>query len=235
LKLRVYVVDDEPAICEMVGDVLSAAGIEAVTESQSARAAQRLLKEKFDAVFLDLRMPVPDGYQLAKTIRAGGFNQRSPIVLITGDDNPKVLRLGYEAGGNFFLFKPFDRRGLLRMVRASQEFIEREKRRFQRVPMRLPVRLESKSERLDGLTLDLSLNGMLVEAGRLLAANTPVEVSFHPPDAKSPVHIKASVLRVIGKNRMALIFNSMAPADNEALHRFLLPLILTQMEAGETR
>ncbi len=232
MKLRVYVVDDDAGICRLVNLVFTAAGIETLTEVNSRKAADRLNREKFDAVFLDLRMPAPDGFVLARKVRSGGFNQRSPIVLITGDDDPKVLRQGYEAGGNFFLFKPFDRGGLLRMVRASQEFIEREKRRFQRIAMSMPATLVAKDRRIEAMTLDVSLNGMLVEAAPTIPAGTPVEISFTPPDARRPLKIQASILRVIGQNRMALVYHSISPADNDTLHEFLLPLILTQLSAA---
>ncbi len=234
MKIRIYLVDDEPSICEMVQMVLVSAGIDVTTETSSAKAAARIPKEKFDAVFLDIRMPEPDGLQLARIQRAGGFNQRSPIVMITGDDDPTVLRQGYEAGGNFFLFKPFDRRGLLRMVRASQDFIEREKRRFQRVPMRIPITIESKDSKIEAMTVDMSLNGMLAETSRVLPDGTPVELSILLPEAKAPLKIKARVLRVIGKDRLAILYQGMSPADSGALHQFMLPLILSEMGGEAT-
>ena len=54
---RVLVVDDNPVICELIQEVLSSADMEAFTLTDSSQAALHLAREKFDAVFLDERMP----------------------------------------------------------------------------------------------------------------------------------------------------------------------------------
>lgn len=87
---RVLVVDDEPMLCELIHDVLTSAEIEAVPISNSAQASILLLEEKFDAVFLDIRMPAPDGLELARQIRTSGLNQTTPIVMITGEEDRAV-------------------------------------------------------------------------------------------------------------------------------------------------
>jgi len=229
MKMRIYLVDDEPAVCSVVQRLLAGAGIDTITESNSSRAAARIPKEKFDAVFLDVRMPAPDGLELARIQRAGGFNMHTPIVMISGDNDPKVLRKGYEAGGNFFLFKPFDRRGLLRIVRASQEYIQREKRRFQRVPVSLPITIKTKDEKIDAMTVDMSLNGLLAQSPRVVPDGAAVELSLILPDTKVAIKIKAKILRMTGKDRLAILFQGMEQEDSDALHQFMLPLILAEM------
>ena len=115
-RTRILVVDDEPALCELVEAVLQGAGMEAHSVSSSEQAIERLLKQKYDAVFLDVWMPAPDGFEVAQRMRASGFNQKTPLVMITGDADPGVLKRGFESGANYFLFKPIDRRGLLRFA-----------------------------------------------------------------------------------------------------------------------
>jgi DNA-binding response OmpR family regulator len=227
-KTRILVVDDEPALCELIETVLTSAGMEVQAIAESAKAADVLEKEKFDAVFLDVRMPSPSGIELAQRMRASGFNQRTPVVMITGDADPSLLKRGFEAGANFFLFKPVDRRGLLRLVRASQGSIQHERRRFQRVPVACKVALEYKGQRLQGNTVDLSLNGMLVETNGALPTNARPDITLHLT-VGSPLRTRGLVVRTTGQ-RMGVLLDAMGTLESSRLQDFLLPLILAAME-----
>lgn len=231
-RTRILVVDDEPALCELVEAVLLGAGMEASSVSSSQQAIERLMKEKYDAVFLDVWMPAPDGFEVAQRMRSAGFNQKTPLVMITGDADPGVLKRGFESGANYFLFKPIDRRGLLRLVRATQGSIQNEKRRFQRVGVRCKVTVSSGSERVDGHTLDVSLNGVLVEASRAFDQNAGVDVEIKLP-AGAPVRARGRVMRKID-NRMGILLDNMQSNESARLQEFLLPLILSAIEQEAT-
>ncbi len=132
MPAKVLVVDDDPITCELIEEVLGSVGIDAHALTDSNPAAACLEEEKFDAVFLDVRMPPPDGIELARRMRASGINQKTLIVMITGEQDRAFLTRAFELGANFVLFKPVDRHGLLRLIRATQGSIERERRRFSR-------------------------------------------------------------------------------------------------------
>lgn len=117
---RVLIVDDDPLVCELVKEVLTSVEMDAVTLTESKEAASRLAKEKFQAVFLDVHMPHPGGIELAGQIRASGMNRSTPIVIITGEDDRTALTDAFNAGANFFLYKPIDRHRLLRLMRIAQ-------------------------------------------------------------------------------------------------------------------
>lgn len=227
-RTRILVVDDEPMVCELVEAVLTAAGMEVHSMHTSAAAAERLQKEKFDAVFLDVRMPAPDGIELTTQIRASGFNRKTPIVMITGDADPSVLKRGFAAGANFFLFKPVDRRGLLRLVRATQGSIQHEKRRFQRVAVQCKTTLELKGQRLEGTTVDVSLNGLLVQSYEVMPVGSRPDITLHLPSA-GLLRTKALVVRT-NETRMGLLLDSLGAAESSRLQEFLLPLILAAMD-----
>jgi CheY-like chemotaxis protein len=225
---RILVVDDEPALCELIETVLTSAGMDVRSFTSSAAVVELLKKEKFDAVFLDVHMPAPSGTEVARQMRTAGFNMKTPIVMITGDSDPNVLKKGFEAGANFFLFKPVDRRGLLRLVRATQGSILNEKRRFQRVGVTCPILVECKGQRAKGRTIDLSLSGVLVETEQVFEAGARVEMILEIPSTP-PLRIRGSVVRK-GDTRMGILFDQLATTDSGKLQDFLLPLILAQME-----
>jgi PleD family two-component response regulator len=132
MSTKVLIVEDSLALCELIREVLIADGIDARGITDSTQAASCLTNEKFDAVFLDVHMPPPDGIELARQMRGSGPNQGTPIVIITGEKDSGLMARAFQAGANLFLFKPVDRMKLLRIMRIIQEPIEREKQRLNR-------------------------------------------------------------------------------------------------------
>jgi CheY-like chemotaxis protein len=221
------VVDDDPALCGLVQEVLAGVGLEVLALTDSETASRHLSREKFDAVFLDVRMPAPDGVELARRARTSGYNQKTPIVMLTGDNDPAMQNRCFEAGANFFLYKPFDRQRLLRILRVTQGSIQQERRRFQRVQVRCRVTIESRGEQVSGSSLDMSLNGVLVQASKAFPVGSPVSLTIELKKGSAPVHCSGKVARTIGDDCMGVHLERIAPGDSERMQDFLLPLILS--------
>ncbi len=232
---RVLVVEDDPIVCAFIQEVLSSAEMEAHALTDSTQAAARLREEKFDAVFLDVRMPPPDGIELARQMRTSGLNRATPIVIITGEEDRGVMTRAFQAGANFFLYKPVDRTRLLQLIRVTQGSIQHERRRFRRVKVSCKVSIESGQDRLNGRTLDLSLNGMLVQVTRVLPVGSLVHVSLELSPATSSVRAAARVVRVVGDDCMGLQLENAGMAESERLQEFLLPLISAAMNQDPAR
>jgi CheY-like chemotaxis protein len=230
---RVLVVEDDPITCELIQEVLTSAEIEAHAVTDSTQAATRLRENKFDAAFLDVHMPSPDGIELARQIRASSLNQKTVIVMITGEGDQRIMTRAFQSGANFFLFKPVDRQVLLRLIRVTQGPIERERRRFTRVNISRRVSIQLGEDRLQCTTLDLSVNGMLVQASRVLPVGSLVQMSLELDPRKPALNAAARVVRLVGEDRMGLQLENVRPADSERLQEFLFPLILA--ETGKSR
>jgi DNA-binding response OmpR family regulator len=129
MQRRALIVDDELVICDLIGKVLNAAGMEALTLTRSTEAPGLLEEGKFDVVFLDLHMASPDGIELARLMRSSRFNRMTSIVLISDDQRPSAVSIGFAAGANFFIYKPIDTNRLRKLVYATQGNMEHERRR----------------------------------------------------------------------------------------------------------
>ena len=224
MATRVLVVDDDPATCELIQEVLVSAEIDCLALTRSERASTHLAREKFDAIFLDVNMPAPDGIELTRKIRSGGLNASTPIMVITGEDDRGLLARAFSSGANFFLYKPIDRHDILRLLRATHGSIENEKRRFRRVNVRGKVSIACGSERLTGSTLDVSLGGVFVQASHMLPLGSVTRVSI---DLKSEaaLTVSARVLRVAGEDCMRMQFDNLGVKEAKRLQDFLLPLL----------
>jgi PAS domain S-box-containing protein len=111
LDARILVTDDNEAIQQLMGVHLSRAGAEVVTALNGKEALDRAREageqgRPFDAVIMDMQMPVLDGYEAVRRLRAGGFS--APIVAVTAyamsEDREECLRLGCDD----FISKPIE-------------------------------------------------------------------------------------------------------------------------------
>ena len=102
---KILVVDDEPAVCDMLKKFLALKGYEAIIALSGKEAIEKLEREKPDAVFLDIIMPGMDGEEVLKKIRESDKN--IGIVMITAlRDMPSAERC-LELGANDYITKPF--------------------------------------------------------------------------------------------------------------------------------
>ena len=228
MQRRGLIVDDEPLVCQMIGKVLNSAGMEALTLTRSTEAPEILGEGKFDVVFLDLHMPSPDGIELARQMRNSRFNRTTPIILISDDQRPSALSVGFAAGASFFLYKPIDKDRLLKLVRATQGAMEHERRRTRRVPIQSKVRLKLGEEEFEGETVDVSMSGLLVRAPRIAPLGSSLRMSLHLSQRMRPIVAAGSVVRIVGGNQMGIQLDQLNFRDSDRLQEFLLHSIPTE-------
>lgn len=116
--LKLLIVDDNPVNCKLAAIMLKRAGHEVDLASDGAQAVAMVEAQGFDAILMDVQMPVMNGLEATRRIRAMADQARCtiPIIAITanamqGEDKPC-----YEAGMNAYVTKPIDRASLLAAV-----------------------------------------------------------------------------------------------------------------------
>ncbi len=102
---RILVVDDDRAIRDILSDVLSFMGFSVVVARSGNEGFDLFLKDRFDLVLTDLRMPGMDGWDLAFHVKDRAPN--TPVVLITGQQKEEVMESDKGDRVDFVLFKPF--------------------------------------------------------------------------------------------------------------------------------
>jgi CheY-like chemotaxis protein len=110
------VVDDAPDIALMLAFYLKRAGYRAVPVFSSSEALDAARLEHFDVVISDIGLPVMDGYELARQLRALEDYLATPMIAVTGfseyDDKEKALSAGFNA----HVRKPVDPTKLVELV-----------------------------------------------------------------------------------------------------------------------
>jgi DNA-binding response OmpR family regulator len=106
MGLRVLLVDDEEDIVEVIQDRLEAYGFTVVTARTGAEALRTLSMERFDGVFLDVKMPEMGGIEALEEIRKR--DQKIPIIIITSSSTRESAVEALAKGANDFVLKPFE-------------------------------------------------------------------------------------------------------------------------------
>ncbi len=225
MQKRALIVDDETATCQLVEKVLSSVGIESLVMTRSTEAVDILREGEFSVIFLGFRMAAPDGAELTRQMRSSGFNRMTPVVLMSDDQTPHAMSQGFEAGASFFLYKPIDRERLLRLVGTTQGSVGQERRRTRRVPLKSKVQLGIGGEQIDCETVDVSMEGMLVNIAKTLPLGSSVNIVLHLSLGVQPVVGAGCVVRLLGPHQMGIHLGSLALAESQRLQEFLLPLI----------
>jgi two-component system OmpR family response regulator/two-component system alkaline phosphatase synthesis response regulator PhoP len=115
---RVLLVEDDPAIRELVELHLSLEGLSVLAVGDGNEALALARAEPFDLIVLDLMLPGLDGVTVCRAIRRDSRNGDAPILMLTArrDEADKVL--GLDSGADDYLTKPFGVRELVARVRA---------------------------------------------------------------------------------------------------------------------
>jgi two-component system, OmpR family, response regulator MtrA len=115
MKARVLVVDDDPALAEMLTIVLRGEGFDTAVVAEGNRALPALRELRPDLVLLDLMLPGINGIDVCKAIRA---ESGVPIVMLTAKSDTVDIVLGLESGADDYVVKPFKPKELVARVRA---------------------------------------------------------------------------------------------------------------------
>jgi len=115
---RVLIVDDEPAIRDMVAFALRTGGFEPVAAADAMEAQTAIADRLPDLILLDWMLPGTSGLELARRWRREALTREVPIIMLTarGEENDRVG--GLEAGVDDYVVKPFSTRELLARIRA---------------------------------------------------------------------------------------------------------------------
>src|SRR5512139_872642 len=152
----ILIVEDEPAIREMVAMALERAGFAVVQAASAAEAERRLADGLPDLMVLDWMMPGVSGIELARRLRRDDYTKQVPIIMLTARGEEDDLVRGFDAGADDYLTKPFSPRELVARIRAVLR---------RAVPSGEEGVLEAGSLRLDMESHRVSAGGEVVEMG----------------------------------------------------------------------
>ena len=163
---KVLVVEDDPAVRDVVAHALAREGMEVKVLGDGETALEHLREtEPFDLMILDVMLPEMDGISLCRKLREGDAGPALtgvPIIMLTARDDETSVVVGLEVGADDYVTKPFRPRELVSRVRAH---------------LRRQQQLAARSAADE--TLKLEFPGLEVDRfrRRVLAGGDPVELT----------------------------------------------------------
>ncbi|MDO4908641.1 MAG: MtrAB system response regulator MtrA [Corynebacterium sp.] len=149
---RILVVDDDPAISEMLTIVLESEGFHPVAITDGGIAVATAQELKPDLILLDLMLPGMNGIDICRAIRQ---TSDVPIVMLTAKTDTVDVVLGLESGADDYITKPFKPKELVARIRARLRRNDKQEGEFLRVGD-LDIDVPGHIVRRDGIELNLT-------------------------------------------------------------------------------
>jgi two-component system alkaline phosphatase synthesis response regulator PhoP len=114
-RRKILVVDDEPKVCELIKAYLEKDGYEVILAGDGKSAVEKARSHKPDLIVLDLNLPVMDGMEVFRTVKA---ISDIPVIMVTARDDEVDKIVGLQLGADDYVTKPFSPRELAARVTA---------------------------------------------------------------------------------------------------------------------
>src|SRR6185436_1423235 len=201
--MRVLVIDDDQAVCEVFGEFLHEIGHESVIAHTAETALDTLSSERPDAVLLDVCLPGMSGLDFMKleTVR----DLRVPILVISGRATESQAQEAMRAGAFDFIGKPVALRRLQEALacfetpaprkRSADESAD-DRRRAPRAMLSLPVQIREQSGDVwESTSVNLSASGIKVRANGARRAGGVATLSITLPESHTQLEIPSILVR----------------------------------------
>ncbi|MEB3343526.1 response regulator [Okeania sp.] len=110
-------VDDSKEICYLLGKTMNKGGYRFIAVNDSIKALVTIIEAKPDLIFLDLMMPIANGYEICTQLRRVPMFENTPIVILTGNDGVVDRVRAKMVGATGYLTKPIEPKKVLALVR----------------------------------------------------------------------------------------------------------------------
>ncbi|SNS73487.1 two-component system, OmpR family, phosphate regulon response regulator PhoB [Noviherbaspirillum humi] len=153
----VLLVEDEPAIVELVRFSLQDAGIEVIVATSAEEALERLQQRLPHLLLLDWMLPGESGLQFLRRLRAQPRLQALPVIMLTAKSMEEDKIAGLDGGADDYITKPFSPRELVSRIRALLR---------RRLPEQALEAMEAGPILLDPATCSVTVDGRRAEIGQ---------------------------------------------------------------------
>jgi len=121
---RLLIVDDEPNLLAAIAAVLRGEGFDVTTARNGRDAMLQIARAVPDLIVSDVRMPIMDGYTLARKLRSAPHTKLIPVVFLTAKDETRDRIEGFRSGVDVYLTKPFEPDELVAVINGILDRVE---------------------------------------------------------------------------------------------------------------
>jgi two-component system chemotaxis response regulator CheY len=107
-KRRILIVDDSTMVLQFHAQIIREMGFDCDLAQNGSEALEQAMLRKYDAIIMDLNMPVMDGLELVRQVRALPEYRFTPLVVVTTENTPGLFQQTLVSGATHVLAKPLE-------------------------------------------------------------------------------------------------------------------------------
>lgn len=209
------VISDDEATIRQLTEAMQQFAISAEVCRDAGFALQSLNRRHFEAVVVDLKMY--QAKEIMERVRVSPSNQTATTFAITDGSAS-----GFSTGANFMLERPLSEEALGRSLRAAYGIIMRERRRYFRCPVTIPVAVRNQEgQETQCETINISESGVAIRIPSPMKAGTEVAVQFKLPENQTRFVVQSKICWSDPTGRTGLQFLNLAVAQKTELQGWL--------------
>jgi DNA-binding response OmpR family regulator len=219
MNLESLIISRDAALLGVLRSVLEKIDVDVQACPDPQNAPDLLTRKKFDAIVVDCD-DLPAGGDLLKSIRTSQSNAKSvSFAVLNGTTSTQAA---FQLGANFVLQKPLTPLNATRCFNAALNFMVRERRRYFRHPVEMPVRIAVPNcPDLTATTTNISEGGMAVRCLAKLSKDAGVTVRFTLPYSSTALELKSEVAWTDGTGSIGLRFVDVPQSSQYQLDKWL--------------
>jgi DNA-binding response OmpR family regulator len=219
MGLDSLLVSRDPQVIDVLRPTLAKLAVEVEVCRGAHSGTEILSSEKFDAVIVDCD-DLQGGLSVLESLRKGASNKNSVTFAILNGST--TTRKAFELGANFVLQKPISPTNAMRCFGAALSFMTRERRRYFRHPLDLPIVIVlAPGQELKARTTNISEGGMAIQVVGKLPKTAVSKVTFTLPGSNLAIESKVDLAWADGSGRAGLRFVELSQSDRDHLEHWL--------------
>jgi len=209
MQLESLLLSRDPEVIRVLRPTLEKLSIDLEVCRGAKSGTEIISSEKFDAIIIDCD-DLQGGLEVLSAMRKGSSNKSSVAFAILNGQT--TTHKAFELGANFVLQKPLSALNSMRCFSAAINFMLRERRRYFRQPVEIPVTLVFGEKEFKATATNLSEGGMAIYFRGKLPKGGISRVVFSMPGAATPLQPRAHIAWLDGAGHAGLRFTEM-PKD----------------------
>jgi CheY-like chemotaxis protein len=220
MNLESLLVSRDSEVVRLLQATLEKLSIGIEVSAAAGTGGKVLSASKFDAVIVDCD-DLQGGTEVLRTLRQTQSNKSSVSFAIL--NGKTTTQQAFEMGANFVLQKPLTPSSTLRCFNAALGFMERERRRYFRCPVEIPILLHLGSAGpLKVKATNLSEGGMAIHMSGVVPKQTIAKINFALPGTKIAIEAKGEIAWTDGKGQAGVRFEEIPDSARQQLEAWIL-------------
>jgi DNA-binding response OmpR family regulator len=219
MTLESLLLSGDTDVLRMLRPMLEKLSIEVEVCQEAKKASEILISEKFDAVIVDCD-DIKGGLEVLQGLRATPSNRNS-VTFALLDGKKTTTQEVFGMGVNFVLQKPISTVNAARCFHAALSFMERERRRYYRQPVKMPVSIVLGDKELKAASTNISEGGIALILHQALPKSANPRLQFTLPETKKALELETELAWADLKGHAGLRFVNVPQSSVELLEKWL--------------